>query len=406
MFEDKAIPSRPFLPGYTSLRDRLGADLSLGENTIKMNTLGDVSSILITSPITLPLPNNNFTTLGVSSNSNFIIPNQTLNMTSSSEIMSQVTSSITPTSSLNLIDQQLNTLPTTEDPNLIPPSVIQEQEVSSSVIYSSNLLPSSDEFVNLYEDNIVEISQNVGYIPLDTNVAIEELYASKTPAVAALNYNKLNNTQKQNINYVIEAAKFFKVSEIETKAMLSVMSKEGGFTAVVESSYCGTTAKRLKEKIFVQILAKYTEAQVNAVKCKNSEFYSIIYGGIYGNNTSGDGYKYRGRAFNGITFKSVYQAVQNLYNTKGKPLGEIDIINNPESLEKDYKLMAYISVLYFLYSKNQHLKAASNNKTLENWVLYYARLNAGWGSNINNPTIAKGIAQAQAFAKTLPKTIY
>ena len=68
--------------------------------------------------------------------------------------------------------------------------------------------------------------------------------------------------------------------------------------------------------------------------------------------------------------------------------------------------MAYMSVLYFLYSKNQHLKAASNNKTLENWVLYYARLNAGWGSNINNPTIAKGIAQAQAFAKTLPKTIY
>ena len=173
MFEDKAIPSRPFLPGYTSLRDRLGADLSLGENTIKMNTLGDVSSILITSPITLPLPNNNFTTLGVSSNSNFIIPNQTLNMTSSSEIMSQVTSSITPTSSLNLIDQQLNTLPTTEDPNLIPPSVVQEQEVSSSVIYSSNLLPAQDnEFINLYEDNIVEIAQDTGYIPLDFPIEI------------------------------------------------------------------------------------------------------------------------------------------------------------------------------------------------------------------------------------------
>ena len=53
-----------------------------------------------------------------------------------------------------------------------------------------------------------------------------------------------------------------------------------------------------------------------------------------------------------------------------------------------------------------NIRKISNNKTLENWVLYYARLNAGWGSNINNPTIALGIAQAQTFAKTLPTTIY
>ena len=191
MFEDKAIPSRPFLPGYTSLRDRLGADLSLGENTIKMNTLGDVSSILITSPITLPLPNNNFTTLGVSSNSNFIIPNQTLNMTSSSEIMSQVTSSITPTSSLNLIDQQLNTLPTTEDPNLIPSSVVQEQEVSSSVIYSSNLLPAQDsEFINFYDDNIQEIAQDTGYIAIEYDVQLPSNGIVPTTGKSTQTYSK------------------------------------------------------------------------------------------------------------------------------------------------------------------------------------------------------------------------
>ncbi len=73
MSTDKAIPTRPLIPGATVIRDRDGADVTLLDNTIKLNTLGDNSSILITSPIQLQYPSNNFVTLNPPSNTNSII---------------------------------------------------------------------------------------------------------------------------------------------------------------------------------------------------------------------------------------------------------------------------------------------------------------------------------------------
>jgi hypothetical protein len=210
-FEDKAIPSRPFKQGYTSLRDRLGADLSLGENTIKLNTLGDVSSILITSPITLPLPSNNFTTLGVNTNSTFTLTQQ----------ISQ--SQILPPTQINLTES-------------VQVQVLSEYSSQFDTTSSLETLPSSDieEFTNLFDSDIVEISQITGYEGIDFNIEISILKGrtlNGTYPATITPYNKLNSTQLQNLKYMVEAAKAYGVSDIEIKAMISVAAKESGFIA-------------------------------------------------------------------------------------------------------------------------------------------------------------------------------
>src|ERR1051326_1109187 len=95
-------------------------------------------------------------------------------------------------------------------------------------------------------------------------------------------------------------------------SILATISKESGFVPKSEFDYTGTANDRLR-KIFPSIFNprnghQWTDAEMTALKQKGTvAFYDVIYGGKFGNTSPGDGYKYRGRGFNGITFKDEYR---------------------------------------------------------------------------------------------------
>lgn len=60
---------------------------------------------------------------------------------------------------------------------------------------------------------------------------------------------------------------------------------------------------------------------------RQADIANIVYGGRYGNNQSGDGWKYRGRGLKQVTFKDNYSAC-------GKVLG-LNLIDDPDLLLLD-----------------------------------------------------------------------
>jgi putative chitinase len=85
--------------------------------------------------------------------------------------------------------------------------------------------------------------------------------------------------------------------------------------------------------------------ELTALKADPVKFFDYVYGDKnpafkgYGNDQPGDGYKYRGRGFIGITFKTNYKKY-------GEKLG-IDLVGNPD-LANDPKIAAKIAVMMML----------------------------------------------------------
>jgi len=67
-----------------------------------------------------------------------------------------------------------------------------------------------------------------------------------------------------------------------------------------------------------------------------------------GDETSGDGYNYRGRGIFQLTFKGNYQAFQDFYNNEYDP--DIDVINSPDLIVQNDTL-AVLSAMWF-YKEN------------------------------------------------------
>jgi len=108
-------------------------------------------------------------------------------------------------------------------------------------------------------------------------------------------------------------------------AMLATIERESNFKPQTEKSYKNTSAYRIKT-IFKTRLGQYSDAYINQLKQNDVEFFEAVYGARYGNAKYGDGYTYRGRGFNQITFKGNYE------NT-GNAIG-VDLVNNPEKLNE------------------------------------------------------------------------
>ena len=108
----------------------------------------------------------------------------------------------------------------------------------------------------------------------------------------------------------------------------------------------------------------------------------------YGNTEPGDGWKYRGRGFNGITFKKGYE--------KYKDITGIDLVSYPDLLN-DPPLAAKVAVLYFKKSLEQKKIDPNGFTNLEDAVRTFANANAGWGSTFG---IDSALTASKKFSVT------
>lgn len=127
-------------------------------------------------------------------------------------------------------------------------------------------------------------------------------------------------------------------------AILSTIGKECGFIPKNEIGYGTTSAGRIR-KIFGARVKDLTDSQIDVLKKDNVAFFDKVYGAEAtkylgwktGNTAPGDGYKYRGRGFNQITFKHSYEKYSKIIGT--------DFVSNPDLLN-DVNVAAKAAVAF------------------------------------------------------------
>ena len=203
-------------------------------------------------------------------------------------------------------------------------------------------------------------------------------------------FKSLSKEQQKNAAYLNAALKKYFPNKYIRAGILSVVSKESAYKQFKETSYATTSNARIRA-IFGSRLSGYTEEQLNALKRNYNEFYNVVYGGEWGkrnlgNTQPGDGSRYVGRGYNGVTGRINYANI-------GKAIG-VDLISNPELLENP-KVAALACAEYFKqnFDKGQKtiLRRYSTTADKVSDTLTAARIahnaNMGWG-NIpeNDPT--------------------
>lgn len=192
-------------------------------------------------------------------------------------------------------------------------------------------------------------------------------------------YNTLSPTAKSNLAVLVSRLKAKGITnQFAIASILAIVSKESEFIPKSENlNY--STAERL-HKVFPSSFPTVKSAKSyagNPIAIANK-----VYGGKYGNNTTGDGYKYRGRGYNQITFKDQYVKY-------GKRLG-VDLVNNPDLLNSP-AVAADALIEYFKDSFKSAPKeklelynstGINDFKTLADSVGAFYHANAGWGHSV------------------------
>jgi predicted chitinase len=226
------------------------------------------------------------------------------------------------------------------------------------------------------------------------------------PVKGGKTWTSLSDSQKKNAIYLYNTLISYGFTDIESRAILGIVSKESGFAPRNEVSYKNTSAKRIKQ-VFPSKFKSKTDAEVDRIKQDDKTFWNTVYGNKYGNGPD-DGWRYLGRGFNGLTFKGIYQEYQKLYTNAGSKAGNVNIVTNPDSLNAIdngiYKIASHFCALYFQDGKRKHFKNATTNN-LDTAIWNFMRANAGWGSSTNGAIFQEGLAKAKKFVASLPDKI-
>lgn len=184
----------------------------------------------------------------------------------------------------------------------------------------------------------------------------------------------LNSSQKEIIELIIQNLNEKGITNKFTQSgIMAVISKESNFIPKSELSYRNTSNDRIR-KVFKTKLGHKSDAELDILKADDEAFFNAVYGGIYG-SAPNEGYKYRGRGLNGITFKANYQ--------RFSAYTEYDIVGNPDLLNKP-QVAVDVMVGYFieclkLVMHQYGMKSLNDAKTLEDAVGAAYHANAGVG---------------------------
>jgi putative chitinase len=139
-------------------------------------------------------------------------------------------------------------------------------------------------------------------------------------------FDTLTPEQKKNIQFIVKRMNEKGITNPLTQsAILSVVSKESAFIPKSETGYGKTSNARIRQ-IFGSRVASYDEAGLTALKSNDEAFFNAVYGLPKFGQTATEGYKYRGRGLNQITFKDAYKRI-------GDQIG-VDLVNNPDKLNE------------------------------------------------------------------------
>lgn len=204
--------------------------------------------------------------------------------------------------------------------------------------------------------------------------------------------NLLSEKQSTNVRHLEDSMDKFKLFNPYFRiAVLSVVAKECNFKIGSELSYKNTPNDRIR-MIFSSRLAGYNDAQLTALKSDDVDFFDAVYGGMYG-NAKNEGYKYRGRGLNQITFKANYETISKIINA--------DIVANPD-LMLNAKVAADATVAYFVNrwkSKPSDILNVNEFLNQEDAIIAVFRANAGWGKDITGSFHKKTLDVVRNWSK-------
>lgn len=185
----------------------------------------------------------------------------------------------------------------------------------------------------------------------------------------------LNSLQKTNLAAIITEMKRVGITNPFTQAaILSIISKESNFIWQAEKSYSHTDNAHIRD-VFKH-LAALSDKQLDALKINDTAFFNAIYGGKFGNSPT-EGYKFRGRGPNQLTFKGNYASI-------GKRIGA-DLVNNPDLLITDPNVAAKAVVDFFVREFQNGAKLGKlqkyNTKDINGFTNLTDSLNAVFQAN-------------------------
>ena len=187
----------------------------------------------------------------------------------------------------------------------------------------------------------------------------------------------VSSTQADNIKLIIQYMQDSGIEDLNAQiAILSVIGKETGFLPRSEDSFSTTSNSHIRDLFGARVPSN--DAALNALKADDEAFFNQVYGGRYG-NASNEGYLYRGRGFNGLTFKGNYKYYGDL-------IGQ-DLVSNPD-LVNDPDVAAKVAVV-FLTNGN----AVKKFNSVEEAVTYFVNVNAGGSASARNHIRANQWAQ-------------
>lgn len=229
-----------------------------------------------------------------------------------------------------------------------------------------------------------------GFDPSNPNESLSTDSTNKYP---------VSKDKDANARAIIKAAKALGVTnKFAIVGILAIVSKESGFVPRSEASYASTSGARII-KIFGS--KGKTAAEWDVIKKDPVKFFDLIYGGKYGNATN-EGYKYRGRGFNQITFKGNYE--QYAKDTGLNLVADPDLLNTVDAAAKC--VVAYFkrniknapsSIKSQYHFTDVNSFANLNDAT---GAMYHA--NAGWGKKYSEIVADSTGGRKKAFANAGP----
>lgn len=187
-------------------------------------------------------------------------------------------------------------------------------------------------------------------------------------------------SKQANINIVVQALKQAGiVNPFSIAGIMAIIAKESGFIPQSEKDYSKTSNARIRE-VFSKTKT-LSDDKLNALKANPVNFFNFVYGGRYGNDNPIDGYKYRGRGFNQLTFKDNYNYYSKLLNID--LVNDPDLVNRPDIAAK--VVAAYMLRQFKLYPEvirsRYGAKDINDFKDTKKAVEAFYNANAGFGKD-------------------------